>query len=211
VNRTNFRGRFGVASVTREMLMRASIPVALLFVCACGEQHAASTPAPAPSAASSPPTATLAAAANFPAVLQPPAGQVVLLTAAARGVQIYQCTSANDAAFEWSLKGPDAELFDDRGAKIGKHYAGPTWEAADGSKVVGKKKAQSDAPTADAVPWLLLEAKSTEGTGTMTPVKSIQRIATKGGKAPATGCDTSHASAEVRVPYEATYVFLGNR
>jgi hypothetical protein len=136
---------------------------------------------------------------------------VVLLTAAAKGVQIYQCAAANDSAFAWSLTGPDAELFDDRGTKIGKHYAGPTWEAADGSKVVAKKKAQFDAPGADAVPWLLLEAKSTEGHGIMNAVQSVQRIATRGGKSPATGCDAAHVSAEVRVPYEATYVFFGKK
>jgi hypothetical protein len=209
MTRARFRGRLAAGPVSPEMMVRSFVPVALGLVCACGTQT--SSPPPAPSAVSSPSAEAARATPSVPAVLQAPAGQATLFTADARGVQIYQCSPANDSAFEWTLKGPEADLFDARGAKIGKHYAGPTWEAADGSKVVGKKKAQSDAPSADAVAWLLLEAKSTEGSGTMSAVKSIQRIATKGGKPPVTGCDSSHVSMEVRVPYEATYVFLGTR
>jgi hypothetical protein len=33
-----------------------------------------------------------------------------------------------------------------------KHYAGPTWEAADGSKIVGKALANEPAPKAGAIP-----------------------------------------------------------
>jgi hypothetical protein len=36
---------------------------------------------------------------------------------------------------------------------------------------------------------------------------SIQRLNTKGGKAPASGCDAAHAGQEVRVPYSADYLF----
>jgi hypothetical protein len=36
------------------------------------------------------------------------------------------------------LKAPDADLFDEGGRRIGRHFAGPTWEASDdGSKVIG--------------------------------------------------------------------------
>jgi len=47
-----------------------------------------------------------------------PDGQALLLRAAARGAQIYTCkaTTAEPAAFEWALKAPDAELFDQSGA-----------------------------------------------------------------------------------------------
>ncbi len=98
-----------------------------------------------------------------------------------------------------------------QGSTIGKHYAGPTWEAADGSKVVGQKTAQADAPEAGAIPWLLLTTKSNEGAGVMARVKTIQRVDTHGGKAPAEGCDAAHDGAEVRVPYTATYYFHGAR
>jgi len=47
------------------------------------------------------------------------------------------------------------------GNKIAKHYAGTTWESNDGSKVVGEVKAKDNGPDPNAIPWLLLSAKST--------------------------------------------------
>ena len=35
----------------------------------------------------------------------------------------------------------------------------------------------------------------------------MQRLDTVGGVAPTEGCDETHAGAEVRAPYEATYAF----
>jgi hypothetical protein len=98
-------------------------------------------------------------------------------------------------------------LYDDEHNEQGKHYAGPTWEANDGSKVVAAVKARVDAPSADAIPWLLLYAKSTEGTGMFSDITSIQRVETMGGKAPQDGCDSTHVDEEVRVPYTAVYFF----
>jgi hypothetical protein len=152
-------------------------------------------------------------APSTPEALAAPSDQVVLLKAGARGAQIYVCKAKADAAatFAWSLKAPDAELTDDQGNTIGKHYAGPTWEAGDGSKVVGQKKAQADAPEAGAIPWLLLAVTSNEGAGIMSQVKTIQRVDTHGGNAPTDGCDAAHANAEARVPYTATYYFYSAR
>jgi hypothetical protein len=39
-----------------------------------------------------------------------------------------------------------------QGKRIGGHYAGPTWEANDGSKVVGEVLQRADAPRPGAVP-----------------------------------------------------------
>jgi endothelin-converting enzyme/putative endopeptidase len=102
-------------------------------------------------------------------------------------------------------------LTDDKGDVIGKHYKGPVWEAADGSKVGGQAKQRADAPDASAVPWLLLKASSHEGSGTFARVTYVQRVDTKGGLAPATGCDQSHVGAEASADYEATYFFYGPR
>src|ERR1700675_4387670 len=78
-------------------------------------------------------------APSIPAQLRPPAEQVLILTAQAKGVQIYICSmdDADSTRFKWTFVAPEAELFDEAGKKIGTHYAGPTWEALDGSKVVG--------------------------------------------------------------------------
>ena len=90
---------------------------------------------------------------------------------------------------------------------IGKHYAGPTWESNDGSKVVGEVKAKDAGPNASAIPWLLLSAKSTTGDGVFSHTQSIQRLHTVGGKAPADGCNQTLLGKETRVPYKATYFF----
>ena len=77
--------------------------------------------------------------------------QVTVLEARARGAQVYECRASqgDPARFEWTLTGPDAELYDQAGRVIGRHYAGPTWELADGSKVVGAVKAKDLADVAD--------------------------------------------------------------
>ena len=138
-----------------------------------------------------------------------PDGQTVLLKALGKGVQIYGCKAkpGDPGKFEWSFKAPEADLTNEHGDKIAKHYAGPTWEANDGSKVVGEKKAETPAPRPGAVPWLLLKAKTNEGTGTFARVTYIQRVDTEGGVAPAAGCDQAHVTTEVRVDYRANYYF----
>jgi hypothetical protein len=150
-----------------------------------------------------------AAAADVPAALKAPADQKLSLEAQAKGVQIYECkaSKADPKVFEWAFKAPEAELYDKAGARIGKHFAGPTWESTDGSKVVGSVKAKDDGPDPGAIPWLLLGATSSSDTGVFGRTLSIQRLETKGGKAPATGCDAVNAGRETRVPYTATYDF----
>ena len=120
---------------------------------------------------------------EVPANLRPPAGQVMFLEALASGVQIYECAPKADqpAAYEWAFRAPEAPLVDRRGRSLGKHYAGPTWESTDGSSVVGEVKARDPGPVPTAIPWLLLNAKSTAGAGVFGATKSIQRVQTVGG------------------------------
>ena len=147
--------------------------------------------------------------ADIPASLQVPATEVLKRQTHGAGVQIYQCQAAKDdaARFEWLLKEPQAELFDTGGKKIGKHYAGPTWEASDGSKVAGELVARAGSPDTNAIAWLLLRAKSTSGEGIFSGVRFILRLHTKGGNAPADGCTQAAAGSEVRVAYSADYWF----
>ena len=148
--------------------------------------------------------------ASVPEKLRAPDTQKLSLEVKAAGVQIYTCAASKSdpARFEWVFKAPEAELFDGAGKKIGTHYAGPTWESTDGSKVVGEVKAKDDGPDPAAIPWLLLSAKSTSGTGVFGRTQSIQRLNTVGGKAPAEGCDQAHAGQEARIAYKATYTFF---
>lgn len=138
--------------------------------------------------------------------LAPPAGARILLRTAADGVQVYTC-QASGSGFGWVFKAPEAALFDEHGRQIGKHFAGPSWQSFDGSLVSGEVAAKADAPSADSIPWLLLRAKTREGTGQFGQVAFIQRIDTKGGVAPASGCDSAHAGAEAQIRYSAVYVF----
>jgi hypothetical protein len=149
---------------------------------------------------------------QVPKALTVPNDQTLLLKAAAKGSQIYTCKAKvepktePETAYEWTLKAPSADLFNDRGQRVGTHYVGPTWQI-DRSKVVGVVSAKVNAPQADAIPWLLLEAKSHQGQGPLSSVSWVQRLDTVGGKAPVVGCDRTHFNAEVRVPYTASYYF----
>jgi hypothetical protein len=148
---------------------------------------------------------------RVPTNLQPPATEALVLRASGRGRQIYVCQpgAGGGAKFAWVLEKPEAELVDSQGKIIGRHYEGPTWEGTDGSKVVGELEQRANAPRAGAIPWLLLKAKRTEGAGRFGRVTYIQRVDTKGGAAPAGGCDESHAGKEVAIEYEAEYYFYG--
>ena len=136
--------------------------------------------------------------------------EVMSFAASAKGFQIYECRGKKDDAtqYEWVLKGPEADLFDARGKKIGRHYGGPTWESNDGSKTVGAVKASSPAPAPDAIPWLLLSATSTGPQGSFSKVTAIQRLNTVGGVAPASGCSQAVAGKPLRVNYTADYYFF---
>lgn len=143
-----------------------------------------------------------------PASLVVPGGRAPDLVLTAKGVQIYECRAVAGEAgrYEWVFKAPEADLFDG-GDKAGHHYAGPTWESTDGSKVVGRVKAKADAPDGKGVPWLLLEGVEHHGSGRMANVQYIQRVGTAGGQAPVEPADATKAGQLHRVDYTATYLF----
>ena len=141
-----------------------------------------------------------------PAAVAPPEGTKLLLAAQADGVQIYTC-EAKDQGFAWVFKAPEAALFDPSGRQIIHHFAGPSWKAEDGTTVVGETVAKADAPTPNAIPWLLLKAKSHEGSGPLAKTAFVRRIDTKGGDAPAGGCSKDAAGQEARMRYFAVYEF----
>jgi Protein of unknown function (DUF3455) len=145
-------------------------------------------------------------AQQVPQQLRPPASEHLLLQVHAKGHQVYTCKADVDQ-FAWILKAPDAQLFDKDGKPFGKHFAGPSWEANDGSRVTGTAVANVPSPDANSIPWLLVNVESHDGTGVLSRATSIQRLNTKGGKAPSSGCDESHIGQELRVPYSADYVF----
>src|SRR5712664_4787153 len=147
---------------------------------------------------------------NVPEKLTPGAGESLAMIVSARGVQIYECRARKDQAgeYEWAFVAPEADLFDGRGRKVGRHYAGPHWESVDGSKILGAVKERAEAPVAGAIPWLLLTAKSVGPDGAFSRVKSIQRVNTAGGAAPTTDCSQATAGTPARINYTADYYFF---
>jgi len=142
---------------------------------------------------------------QVPSQLRPPADQKLLFQLHGKGDQIYSCKADGT----WTLKAPEAQLFDKDNKPFGRHFAGPSWQANDGSKVVGKAVANAPSPDPQSIPWLLVNVVSHDGNGLLTPVTTIQRLNTKGGKAPSSGCDAAHVDQESRVPYTADYLFYG--
>jgi len=172
----------------------SSISLAVLGVCGC------SVMGPSPP--------------DVPGGLKVPADQELFLEALASGAQVYECVpkSGQAGVYEWTFRAPEAKLTSSLlGSDLGKHYAGPTWEAPDGSRVLGEVKERAPGPDATAIPWLVLNAKSTFGKGVFTQTRSIQRVATKGGITPTESCSVANANQFVRVPYTATYYFYRSR
>jgi hypothetical protein len=150
---------------------------------------------------------------EVPENLKPQPNETVSLILPAKGVQIYECRARTDQTdgYGWAFVAPDADLFDFNGKKIGTHYAGPHWESLDGSKVIGKVKGSAPAPQPDAIPWLLLSAKSVGAGASFSNVTSIQRVNTVGGLAPAAGCSPSTVGSTARIAYTADYYFLTSK
>jgi hypothetical protein len=145
---------------------------------------------------------------DVPEKIKAPAGEEIVLKAHASGAQIYVCQAAADGKYSWTLKAPEAELRDQQGALLGRHFAGPSWKHNDGSEIKGKAVARVDSPDADSIPWLLVTVTDRSGNGVLSRVTSIQRVHTKGGQAPPAGdCSASKGNAEVKVSYTADYYF----
>src|SRR5260221_5837023 len=142
----------------------------------------------------------------IPDILSVPAGNVLLLRAFGIGVQRYTCP-----VYATSAAVPHADLIasdKNEGDLVAIHFAGPTWQALDGSSVVGDaaNAKHFPAPGGDGVDWLLIPAKSTAGYGLFSRVTYIQRLYTDGGKPPAS-CNLNQT--EVLVDYSAQYLFYG--
>lgn len=150
---------------------------------------------------------------DVPAALKVADGSILTAALHATGVQIYECrANAQDPKrFGWLYQAPAAELSDRSGKDVGRHYAGPTWEGYDGSKVVGDVVVRDNGPNPGAIQWLLLRAKSNSGKGIFGKTRFIQRLHTIGGVAPTASCDAAHAGERTRVAYSADYYFYAAR
>jgi hypothetical protein len=132
------------------------------------------------------------------------AGFTAIVTLHAEGAQVYECKPDAAGKLTWSFREPIATLMTE-GKTVGRHYAGPNWEYADGSAVTAKVVGNAPGAGPKDVALLKLEVTSQRGSGILTPASIVQRLNTKGGKLD--GPCTKVAAIE-SVPYAADYVFL---
>jgi hypothetical protein len=168
--------------------------LAIAMVLGCAGLAQAQTPARSP--------------ADIPESLQAPPGEKLILQVHATGWQIYTCSAGTDGEPQWTLKAPDADLHDEKGVVVGHHAAGPSWTYKDGSQVIGKAIAHTDAPDKKSIAWLLVSAIGHSGDGLFAGVTHVQRLHTAGGQPPPPSeCDPAKPSAEARSSYTADYYF----
>ena len=138
-----------------------------------------------------------------------PAGHRVALETVGVGEITYECRAKADMSgtFEWVFVGPQADLMGRSGSKLGTYYGPPaTWAASDGSKITGAQVAVSPA-MAGSIPLQLVKANPATGAGAMSGITYVQRVATKGGVAPAMACDAAGVGRKQVVKYQADYIF----
>lgn len=138
-----------------------------------------------------------------------PGGNTRVATYYAVGVQKYKARikPGTSDVLEWVFVAPQADLYDGANTKIGTHGAGPVWKLFTQDSIVAMhflpmRTAPSNDP--ESIDWLLLQPKTgITPTGIFADVDYIQRIATKGGKAPVTPPASLDATADVK--YKAIY------
>lgn len=130
-------------------------------------------------------------------------GETLVATAYATGAQVYECKINSDGKLTWQFREPIATLVIN-GKTVGRHFAGPVWEMADGSAVSAKVSAQAPGATTNDIPLLRLDVAARHGSGFLSGVTTIQRLNTHGGRADAV-CDSP--GTFLSVPYSADYAF----
>ncbi len=144
-----------------------------------------------------------AAMGEVPAAVAVP-GATAVATFKGIGAQVYECKAGSDGKLAWSFREPIATLIQD-GKTVGRHYAGPTWEDADGSAITAKASGNAPGATPNDIPWLRLDVATHKGSGVLADVTTVQRLDTQGGVLQG-ACGT--AGDFRSVAYTATYVFL---
>lgn len=180
--------------LSRLVFLSAAAATAVGALSACGSMSLSSTPY---------------SQAAFPASIQVPAGNRVAMETVGVGDITYECRDRANAPgqTEWVFVGPKAVLNDRAGRAVGSYYGPPaTWESADGSKLTATQLAVAPAGEGN-LPLQLVRANPATGQGAMTGVTFIQRVALKGGVAPATPCTTANRGARTTVRYQADYIF----
>ncbi|MDM0046262.1 DUF3455 domain-containing protein [Variovorax dokdonensis] len=146
---------------------------------------------------------------DLPDAVKVPAGHRVAMETVGVGEIAYECRAKTGAAgsFEWVFVGPKAQLNNRAGQTVGRYFGPPaTWAAQDGSAVTGTQLAVAPSGNGN-IPMQLVKANPASGMGAMNGVSYIQRVATRGGVAPATACNAATTGRQEIVRYQADYIF----
>jgi hypothetical protein len=155
------------------------------------------------------PSGSMFSQAALPAPIQVPAGHKVAMETVGVGEITYECRdkAGMPGQTEWVFVGPKAVLNDRSGKAVGKYYGPPaTWEANDGSKLTATQLAVAPSG-ATSLPYQLVKANPAMGSGAMSGVTYIQRVALTGGIAPVSPCTTAIKGRQETVRYQADYIF----
>jgi hypothetical protein len=131
-------------------------------------------------------------------------GGVTVATVQGKGAQIYACTKSAKGTLEWSFREPIAALLQD-GKTVGRHFVGPTWEFADGTRVTAKPESNAPGASPNDVPWLRLLITEPAKSGLASDATKILRVDTNGGAY--SGACSKEGELHVE-PYAATYIFV---
>lgn len=176
-------------------ITRLLVPAAMLAVLAVGLPGLAKAGPPEP---------------PVPTGIVVPDGNRLFLVGHAVGVQIHECIPAA-TGYRWRFAGPRADLYGDNGQLLATHFAGPRWQASDGSTILATLDGDGTVtvdPT--AIPWLRLSASGMAGPdgARFADTTWIQRVATVGGLTPAAAdCNEATAGTRQEIPYSADYRF----
>jgi hypothetical protein len=146
---------------------------------------------------------------TLPDSVKVPAGNQVAIETVGVGEITYECRNKANGAegMEWGFVGPKAVLNDRAGKEVGNYYGPPaTWASKDGSKITGTQVAVAPSGPSN-LPYQLVKANPATGSGQMTGVSYIQRVALKGGVAPAGACSEANKGSRELVKYQADYIF----
>lgn len=146
---------------------------------------------------------------SLPEAVRVPAGNKVAMETVGKGEITYECRDKANAPgqTEWVFVGPKAVLTDRSGRQVGSYYGPPaTWESLDGSKLTAMQLATAPAGAGN-LPLQLVKANPATGSGAMTAVTYIQRVALMGGVAPQAACTGANKGDRQVVKYQADYIF----
>ena len=158
-----------------------------------------------------------------PPGLEVPAPNQAFLLGRGVGTQNYVCQPTGPLGrVGWVLFTPEATLFDDDGGQLTSHFFSlnpiegtvvrATWEDSRDSSTVWAAAIASATVDSNAIAWVLLQVVGTRvgptGGDAFSGTTFVQRLNTRGGLAPATGCDSlSDVGHKAFVPYTADYFF----